>query len=189
MLRTIILILYYGLLARLPMHPFPGGRTFNRLRLFAVRRIVRSCGRDVMVKSGCYFGDGKRLSIGDRSQLGQDGRLNGSITIGKDVLMGQEVIMMATSHRYSRTDLPIMAQGEEDEKPITIGDGAWIGTRAIILPGVEIGHDSIVGAGAVVTKSFPPYSIVGGVPARLLKSRLDSPAPARRSDEEAGHAL
>ena len=172
MMHNLSLILYYALLAHLPMHPFPGGRIFNRLRLFAVRRIVKSCGEDVLVKSGCYFGNGKRLSIGDRSQLGQDGRLNGSITIGKDVLMGQEVIMMATSHRYTRTDIPIMAQGEEDEKPIVIGNGVWIGTRAIILPGVEIGHDSIVGAGAVVTKSCPAYSIIGGVPAKFMKSRL-----------------
>ena len=80
--------------------------------------------------------------------------------------------MMATSHRHARTNQSIMAQ-EEDEDRI-IGDGAWIGTRALILPGVEIGYHSILGEGAVVTKSAPS-SIIGGVSAKFFKSKLDQP--------------
>ncbi len=164
---------YYLFLQRLPMHPFPGGLFFNRMRYSAVRIILKKCGRDVLVKDRCYFGDGRRLRVGNRSQLGQNARLNGAISIGDDVLMGQDVIMMATSHEYKRVDIPIIDQGEATEKEIIIENGVWIGTRAIILPGVVIGHDSIVAAGAVVSKSFPPYSIIGGVPARLIKSRLE----------------
>lgn len=176
-MRTLWLLLYYTVLQRLPMHPFPGGLLFNRLRLAAVKRVVRKCGVGVMVKSGCYFGNGSRLTIGDRSQLGQHARLNGEIHIGNDVLMAQDVVMMATSHRYDRLDIPIIAQGEAEEVPIHIGDGAWIGTRVIILPGVDIGHDSIVAAGAVVTKSCPPFSILGGVPARIVKMRTPTAEP------------
>lgn len=170
-MRAFWLLFYYAVLQKLPMHPFPGGALFNRMRLFAVKRILSQCGKDVMVKDRCYFGDGRRLTIGDRSQLGQNARLNGTIHIGKDVLMGQDVVMMATSHRYDQLDIPIIAQGETEEQPIRIGDGCWIGTRVIVLPGVEIGHDSIVAAGAVVTKSCPPWSILGGIPARVVKMR------------------
>ncbi|MDD3040470.1 DapH/DapD/GlmU-related protein [Bacteroides sp.] len=79
--------------------------------------------------------------------------------------------MMATSHEFKDLDTPINQQGAKSEEPIVIGNDCWIGTRVIILPGVEIGDYSIVAAGAVVTKSFPPYSIIGGVPAKLLKKR------------------
>lgn len=61
-----------------------------------------------------------------------------------------------------------------EEKEVVIGNDVWIGTRVIILPGVTIGDHSIIGAGAVVTKSFPDYSIIGGVPAKLIKSRISS---------------
>ncbi len=85
--------------------------------------------------------------------------------------MGPEVVLKATSHAYDRIDIPMAQQGEAPEKPILIGDDVWIGMRTIILPGVEIGSHSIVAAGSVVTKSFPEYSVVGGVPARRLKRR------------------
>lgn len=85
--------------------------------------------------------------------------------------MGPDVIMMATSHAYDRKDLPIMAQGTAPEKPIKIGNNVWVGTRVIILPGVEIGDNTIIGAGAVVTKSFPKDCIIGGNPAKILKYR------------------
>jgi len=76
------------------------------------------------------------------------------------------------SDRFDRIDIPINQQGSTEEKPIEIGNDVWIGTRVIILPGVKIGDHSIIGAGAVVTKSFPPYSIIGGVPAKLIKKRI-----------------
>ncbi|WP_352232128.1 DapH/DapD/GlmU-related protein [Marivivens sp. LCG002] len=78
---------------------------------------------------------------------------------------------MATSHGHTRTDIPIIAQGEAEERPVKIGNDVWIGTRSIILPGVSIGDHSIIGAGSIVTKSFPAYSVIGGNPAQLIRSR------------------
>ncbi len=109
--------------------------------------------------------------MGDRSQLGQNSRLNGSISIGKDVIMGPDVIMMATSHEYKDLSTPINLQGEAEEKPIKIGNNVWIGTRVIILPGVHIGDNSIIGAGSVVTKSFSANSVIAGNPAKVVKLR------------------
>lgn len=170
-MRNIYLILYYTLVRYLPMSPFPLFKLFYKIRLFFVKNIIKECGENVVVKNNCYFGKGDRLSVGSRSQLGKNSRLEGTITIGKDVLMGPDVIMMSTSHEYSSLDIPINQQGEAREDPIFIGDDCWIGTRVIILPGVRIGSHSIVGAGSLVTKSVPSNSIIGGLPAVIIKKR------------------
>ena len=170
-MRKILLMLYYALLQRIPMQPMLGYRMGYALRRWCAGRLLRHCGKDVIVKDHCYFGNGSRLTVGDRSQLGSNARLNGDITIGDDVLMGPDVVMMATSHEFARLDTPISLQGAKPEESIVIGNDCWIGTRAIILPGVHLGNQCIVAAGAVVTRSFPDRSIVGGVPARLLKMR------------------
>ena len=62
-------------------------------------------------------------------------------------------------------------QGGKEVAPVVIGDDVWIGSRVIILPGVKIGNGSVIGAGAVVTKDVEPYSVVGGVPAKLIRRR------------------
>lgn len=170
-MKKLLLIIYYALLQRIPMQPMPGYKLGYKFRYWCVKHLLRRCGTDVIVKDHCYFGNGLRLSVGNRSQLGSNARLNGDITIGNDVLMGPDVVMMATSHEFARLDIPINLQGAKEENPIVIGDDCWIGTRAIILPGVHIGKHCVVAAGAVVTRSFPDRSILGGVPARLLKTR------------------
>ncbi|MDH5525604.1 MAG: acyltransferase [Desulfobulbaceae bacterium] len=169
-MHNFFLLIYYAFAQFIPMQPVPGWRIGYALRTFLCRKILKSTGSEIVCKDRCYFGRGDRLTVGNRSQLGQNARLNGTITIGRDVIMGPDVVMMSTSHGYERTDLPINKQ-EKAEKPITIGDDVWIGTRVIILPGVTIGSHSIIGAGAVVTKSFPEFSVLGGNPAKLIKQR------------------
>ena len=155
------------------MHPFPGYLLSYKLRRFVVKRILLACGKNVLVLRKVYFGDGSRLTIGDRSYLGLNARLGGKITIGDDVIMGPDVIMMTASHEYRNIKIPINQQGNIEEKEIIIGDNVWIGTRSIILPGIKIGSHSIIGAGSIVTKSFPDYSIIGGNPAKLIKNRIN----------------
>lgn len=170
-MRKIFLLLYYIVLQRIPMQPMPGYKLGYALRRWCARHLLRHCGRGVIVKDHSYFGNGLRLSVGDRSQLGSHARLSGDITIGNDVVMGPDVVMMATSHKFARLDIPINLQGARPEEPIVIGNDCWIGTRVIILPGVHLGSSCIVAAGAVVTKSFPDRCILGGVPARCIKMR------------------
>lgn len=170
-MKRVYLIFYYSIAQFLPMQPMPGYKYFYKLRYFFTRKIIKHCGKDVIVKNRAYFGNGLRLSVGDRSQIGQNCTLGGAIILGSDVLMGPDVVMMATSHAYDRIDIPINRQGATEEKAITIGDDVWIGTRVIILPGVEVGSHSIIAAGSVVTKSCDSYSIIGGVPATLIRKR------------------
>lgn len=173
--KATLLAIYYLVIVRLPIRPSFLNRLFVSVRRFFVSRIIRKCGPGVYVKNHCYFGSGQGLSVGARSQLGQNARLHGDIDIGEDVLMAPDVIMRTITHRCDRLDIPMIAQGMTDSRKITIGSDVWIGTRVIILPGVSIGDHSIIGAGAVVTKSFPARSIIGGVPAKLIRVRGNEP--------------
>lgn len=162
-MKKLLLIIYYALLQRFPMQPMPGYKIGYKLRYWCVKHLLRRCGTDVIVKDHCCFGNGSRLTVGNRSQLGSNARLKGEIPIGDDVLMGPDVVKMATSHKFTRLDMPINLQGSKPEEPIVIGNDCWIGTRAIILPGVHIGNRCIVAVGAVVTRSFPDRCILGGI--------------------------
>lgn len=79
-------------------------------------------------------------------------------------MMGTDVVIITRNHAFDRTDIPMMHQGFEEERPVVIGNDVWIGDRVIIA------------AGAVVTHDVPPYAIVGGVPAKVIRMR-------NRSDE------
>ena len=87
-------------------------------------------------------------------------------------MMGPEVIVYTSGHKFDRTDITMIEQGSTVPEQVTIGNDVWIGRRVIIMPGVTIGDGCVIGAGAVVTKDIPPYSVAGGVPAKVIKSRL-----------------
>ena len=92
------------------------------------------------------------------------------IIIGNDVTIAPYVSILATNHVIKDINNPINTQGSHAEK-IILEDDLWIGTKAIILAGVRIGKGSVVAAGAVVTRDVPPYAVVGGVPAKVIKYR------------------
>tara|TARA_R110000765_G_scaffold415451_2_gene516579 strand:- start:135 stop:680 length:546 start_codon:yes stop_codon:yes gene_type:complete len=108
----------------------------------------------------------KNSFIGSFSVIG----VNESIEIGENVMIAQAVSIRDTDHAFDRTDIPMKLQGIVT-KPIIIEDDVWVGYGAVITKGITIGHGSIIAANAVVTKNVPPFSIVGGVPARIIKSR------------------
>ena len=126
-------------------------------------------GRNVNVEKGAHFTP--ELSIGNNSGIGIKCELYGKITIGNDVLMGPEVIIYTQNHCTRDKNKSIISQGYDDMKPVSIGNDVWIGRRVMIMPGCKIGNGCVIAAGAVVTKNMPDYTIVGGVPARVLKKR------------------
>lgn len=123
------------------------------------------------IEKGAYFGNGCDLWVGKGAGLGVNCQIQRPCHIGENVLMGPDVIIFTMNHAADRTDVPIGAQGMTEKRKVTIGNDVWIGQRAIIMPGVTIGDGCIVAANAVVTKNVPPYCIVGGVPAKVLKRR------------------
>ena len=162
----IVFILYRITAAWLPISQ--RSRLAKRLRVFWARKMIR-CGTAVNIERNAYFTPG--LTLGDKSGVGINCEVYGPVTIGRNVMMGPEVVIYTSGHKFDRTDIPMMEQGNTDAEPVTIGDDVWIGRRVMIMPGVTIGNGCVIGAGAVVTKDIPPYSVAGGVPAKVLKSR------------------
>lgn len=171
MSRTLALLVYYAFAQHLPTQPMPGWRFGYWLRGVLARRIFRRCGRGVLIKHGAYFGSGSEVELGDRSQVGHNARLDHDVVIGDDVLMGPDVVMMSAGHAYEDPAVPINRQGQTERRPIHVGNDVWIGTRVVVLPGVRIGDGAVVGANAVVTRDVPPYAVVAGVPARVVRMR------------------
>ncbi len=118
------------------------------------------------------------ITIGQRSLIGESCILRGQggITIGDDVYLGTLVQVLAVNHVFHDTTRPISMQGITAQG-ITIGDGSWIGSGAIILDGVAIGKHVVIGAGAVVTKDVPDYCVAVGNPARVVRNLRTDPLP------------
>jgi acetyltransferase-like isoleucine patch superfamily enzyme len=111
------------------------------------------------------------ISVGDRCLFGKGSGIVGhlQIVIGDDVWTGHHVYITDQNHGYSDPDLPISKQ-VMPERPVSIGDGSWLGHGTVVLPGATIGRHVVVGANSVVTGPLPDYSVAAGVPARVIKT-------------------
>ena len=122
---------------------------------------VEDMGSPVMIiGENCNFGAYNHLTCANK------------IMIGNGVLTGKWVTITDNSHgdtRYETLQIPPLKRRIESKGPVIIGNNVWIGDKATILPGVTIGDGSIVAANAVVTKDVPPYSVVAGIPAKIIK--------------------
>jgi len=115
---------------------------------------------------GSFIKIGNNVGMGEFTYLGGAGGLE----IGDDCIIGEYLSCHPENHNYADLQTPIRLQGV-NRKGIKIGKNCWVGSKVTILDGVEIGDGCILAAGAVVTKSFPANSIIGGVPAKLIKER------------------
>ena len=167
--RKLGAVLYYLVARNLPASTSGIQIGQRGIRAFCGKLMLKYCGKNVNIEKGALFSS--KTSLGDYSGIGINARINGECTIGDYVMMGTDVVVVTHNHEFSRTDIPMMHQGFEKERQVVIGNDVWIGDRVIILPGVNIGDGSIIAAGAVVTHDVPPYAIVGGVPAKVIKMR------------------
>jgi len=136
------------------------------------RRKFKHFGENAEMRPFAYAVCASRISIGKNVKIHPGTMLfaeNGQIVIEDDVAIGSGVHFYVSNHKFDRRDIPIRYQGHYPAKTIHICRGAWIGSNAIILPGVTIGVNSVVGAGAVITKDVNDYTVVGGVPARVIR--------------------
>jgi len=115
---------------------------------------------------------GEGLEIGNNVGIAQNCfiQVRGMVKIGNNVIFGPGVSIFSENHVFDIPELPVNVQGET-RKGVTIEDGVWIGTRSVILDGVTVGKNSVIAAGSIVNKDVPAYSVVGGVPAKVLKER------------------
>lgn len=169
--------IYYGIARHLPRSGSPGGGFALLCRRLGCRLMFAEMGQDVNVEHGAYLGNGARIRIGDHSGFGIDCLCTGDITLGRHVMMGPEVMIFTTNHNAQEVSIPMQRQGDTPSMPVVIEDDVWIGARVIILPGVRVGTGSILAAGAIVTKDVPPFAVVGGNPAKLIKWRKAAAVP------------
>lgn len=154
------------------------------------KKCMKHCGKNVFLRpvssdiKGLY-----NLSIGDFTLVPKGSTFyctRAELTIGKKVIFGPKPTIITGDHRIDLIGKYIIDVGDDDkmpnqDAPVVIEDDVWCGANVTILKGVTIGRGSVVAAGAIVTKSFPPYSIIGGVPAKLIKMRF-SPEEVERHE-------
>jgi acetyltransferase-like isoleucine patch superfamily enzyme len=159
--------------------------------------IGASLGRPLMLQGGKHIHLGERVRLGPLWRLEALERYQGSrfnptirfgsrvtaeiglhvaaaerVEVGDDVLIASWVYITDHGHRIDTSAPPIRA-GLDTPAPVKIGDGCWLGERCVVLPGVTLGAGCVVGAGAVVTRSFAAGSVIAGVPARLIRMRAE----------------
>ena len=154
-------------------------------RILCVIRIISACdnfmvlkrGRNVSIGSGTKIYPSRYIEFGDNVSVSRNcsitsSKISGSsILIGSDVMIAEGVKIIGGNHAFDKKDVPMIYQGEGVQSPIHIKDDVWLGANVIVLSGVTIGRGCIIGAGSVVTKSIPDYSIAAGNPAKIIKSR------------------
>jgi acetyltransferase-like isoleucine patch superfamily enzyme len=144
-------------------------------------RICRYARMDVMPFNNFVLGDDSTIEdfctinngvgdvlIGQRCRIGMSNVIIGPVTIGNDVILAQNIVMSGLNHGYEDITLPPHNQ-PVTKKKIVLEDEVWIGANSVVLAGVTIGKHAVVAAGSVVTKSVPPYSVVVGNPAKIIK--------------------
>lgn len=156
---------------------------FTHWRLYFKSLMLRLCKKKFKqfsdsseFRPGAYAISCSKISIGNRvvirpgTMLFADTRVNGaSITIEDDVLIGSGVHFYTGNHAFDNIEVPIIDQGHSESREVIVKKGSWIGANAIILPGVTIGENTVIGAGSVVTKSIPSKAVAAGNPAKVIK--------------------
>ena len=173
-MKYLFLILYTLIFKHFPNSSFPVvGKLSKNLRFICVKQIFQSCGKNVNIERGASFGNGFDLEIGDNSGLGRFCHVPSNIKIGKNVMMAPHVFVFYQNHAFENTEVPMRTQGVSAKGPVIIEDDVWIGRGVYIMPGKIVAKGSIVAAGTVLTKNFPKFSIIGGNPSKLIKSRKE----------------
>jgi maltose O-acetyltransferase len=177
--RKLKFAVYYGLADKLPYSVTAGfGPLAKAVRRWAARDLFDHAGASINIEKGAWFGSGKGVRIGDRSGLGLDCLVMGPLTLGKDVMVGPRCMFISQAHNVSDLARPMTGQGMAQDRPIVVEDDVWFGAAVIVLPGVRVGHGSVIGAGSIITKDVPPLACVAGAPARVLKYRGEQASPS-----------
>lgn len=146
-------------------------RLYTRFQLKFLYRFAK-VGRRVRLDRGLFVLPGI-ISIGDHVYIGRFSYLAVPAKIGNFVMFASSVALIGDDHEMARVGTPMTLAGRGVPRPIVIEDDVWIGHGAIIRSGVRIGEGAVIGAGSIVTKDIPPYSIAVGSPARVIRQRFN----------------
>jgi maltose O-acetyltransferase len=151
-------------------------KVFRRLRMYILRPLFKRYGSGFWFDPDGYYTH-RNITVGDNVNLGLKPILMAELSeihIGNHVMFGPEVVVVGGGHNtkvVGRFMTDVHEKTGNEDLGVIVEDDVWVGARAIILRGVCVGRGSIIGAGSVVTKSVPPYAIVGGNPAHVLNFR------------------
>lgn len=145
-----------------------------------IRKSFAECGCNVTVPGNCTFSGISNIYVGNRVAFGSETRIlttRAKVILGNNIMFGPGVTIITGDHRTDiigkyMIDVADSEKLPENDQDVIVEGDVWIGANVTVLKGVTIGRGSIIASGAVVTKNIPPYSIVGGVPARVLKPRF-----------------
>ena len=160
-----------------PDVPFTHWRLYfkSTMRALCEAKFARF-GEGAEFRPGAYAINCSNISIGDRVILRPGSMLFGhgsdskpKIIIENDALIGASVHIYVDNHSFRNRDTPIIDQGYTDPEAVTVCSGAWVGAGAILLPGVTIERNAVVGAGSVVSKDVPANTVVVGAPAKAIE--------------------
>lgn len=169
--QLICLALYYGIAYDLPNSYGRTGKLWNYFRVFLCKRIFMQCGKIRTINRHVNFGSGRNIVMGDESGIGANTQIPSTTKIGKNVIVSRNVFILHRNHEFSDVTIPINDQGFKPFIQTVIEDDCWIGMNSLFTPGRTVKKGTIVAMGSVLIKDFPEYSIVGGNPAKLIKSR------------------
>lgn len=161
---------YVRLLAPLYQHRGRGSKIYHSVRMDTPPYRRFWLGKHSVIESFCCINNAVGdVTIGDYTRIGIHNTIIGPVCIGNHVNLAQGITITALNHNFEDSSKRIDEQGIST-KPVVIGDDVWIGANAVVLPGVTIGSHCVVAAGAVVTKDVPDHTLVGGVPAKIIKN-------------------
>ncbi|WP_051237887.1 acyltransferase [Lacticigenium naphthae] len=153
----------------MPKSYHPLGKFFGRnFRNWCTKHIAKEIGKGINVEKGASIHAGVVLKNG--ANVGVDCLIGQDTIIGENVIMAPECQIYTQNKKFNKEIKRF--EGYEKVKPVIIGDNCWLGTRVLIMPGVTIGEGCVIAAGAVVSKSMPPFSVVAGNPAKAVKNLL-----------------
>lgn len=170
MIKKICYILYYVFIMHLPHSRYI--KLMNSIRTFYVCNVlgIMQRSKSARFQNNIYIGGPGAVVIGKDCQINEYAFLQGAI-IGDNVMIAPYVALIANKKGVNTTDVLMSTVEKEKGLKVIIEDDVWIGRNAIVMPGIKIGTGSIIGAGSVVTKDVKPFSVMGGVPATLIKKR------------------
>ena len=170
MLNKLKVIMYYIFFYNLPHSRYLG--FFSACRCWYLKNVMKvlAGSNSTKIENRVYLSNFTNIKIGHGCRINENVFIQGAI-IGDKVMIAPNVSILSKTHNHDRVDIPMVDQGDTDEVLPEIGTDVWIGRNAIIFPGVKIGDGAIIGAASLVNKDVEAYTVVGGIPAKLIKTR------------------